>query len=346
MNSLSTPFWLAHFAVGAVKSGMEQLSLIAVPRLDGAALWLREPHGAFEYWQRSTPHAEGYLYAERSVRQHCAMWHVFLEYLRCHDRTLRTAQSDTLARFLEGLTAKNGTSAQDSTRRRYLKLLAATFDHLHTIGVRRGTNPWLVLFRYYRPAPVKSPGALAAHEDDRFIAHVLAEVPVGWRALRDQAMLVLIIGSGLYAAEVVGLQLAHVVLEAEPPYLIIEAHGKVPERRAPIIAFARAPLQRWLSCRATLALCGEQTVFVSGKGGPMLPATLYRKVRNILKNTDVGLRPRGGFGPQILRNSFLMRQLARDKPVDVVQQWAGHVELKSTLRYRALVVNPGGIEAE
>jgi hypothetical protein len=41
-----------------------------------------------------------------------------------------------------------------------------------------------------------------------------------------------------------------------------------------------------------------------------------------------------------------MRQLARDKPIDVVQQWAGHVELKSTLRYRALVVNPGGVEAE
>jgi hypothetical protein len=32
--------------------------------------------------------------------------------------------------------------------------------------------------------------------------------------------------------------------------------------------------------------------------------------------------------------------------VIVVQQWTGHVETESTLRYRRLVVNPGGVEAE
>ena len=274
------------------------------------------------------------------------MWHVFITFLREHERDLRSVQSDVLARFLDSLTAKNGGTAQDSTRRRYLKLLAATFDHLRAIGLRRGANPWLVLFKYYRPAPVKSPGALAAQEDDKFVALVLALAPTAWRDVRDQAMLVLIIASGLYAAEVIALQMSHLILDADPPYMIIEAHGKVPERRAPIIAFAREPLRRWLDVREGLPLGEEKTVFVSGKGGQMLPATLYRKVQAILKDADGGLRPRGGFGPQVLRNSFLMRQLARDKPVDVVQQWAGHVELKSTLRYRSLVVNPGGIEAE
>ena len=325
---------------------MEQLSLISLPRIDGADHWLRNPMTAFENWQRSTPHTEGYLYAERSVRQHCAMWHGFVDFLARQQLDLRAVQSDMLARFLDDLRAKNGQPAQDSTRRRYLKLLAATFDHLHAVGLRRAGNPCLVLFKYYRPAPVKSPGALAAQEDDKFVSLVLSLTPTAWRDVRDQAMLVLIIGSGLYAGEVIALQLSQVILDTEPPYLVIEAHGKVPERRAPIIGFARAPLQRWLSLRATLPLGAEQTVFVSGKGGPMLPATLYRKVQAILKNRDAGLRPRGGFGPQILRNSFLMRQLARDKPVDVVQQWAGHVELKSTLRYRGLVVNPGGIEAD
>ena len=325
---------------------MEQLSFIAVPRLDGAEQWRRNPTAAFENWQRNTPHAEGFLYAERSVRQHCAMWHVFLEYLLQQDRDLRSVQSDVLARFLDSLTAKNGTSAQDSTRRRYLKLLTSTFDHLHAIGLRRSANPCLVLFKYYRPAPVKSPGALAAHEDDKFVALVLALSPTAWRDVRDQAMLILIIGSGLYAAEIIALQMEHLILDVDPPYMIIEAHGKVPERRAPIIAFAREPLKRWLQVRSKLPLGAEQTVFVSGKGGRMLPATLYRKVQAILKDADGGLRPRGGFGPQVLRNSFLMRQLAKDKPIDIVQQWAGHVELKSTLRYRGLVVNPGGIEAE
>jgi integrase len=136
------------------------------------------------------------------------------------------------------------------------------------------------------------------------------------------------------------------VLDADPPYINVAAHGKVPERKAPIIPFAREPLRRWLELRATLVAATERVVFISGKGGKMLPATLYRKVQAVLKSSDSALRPRGGFGPQVLRNSFLMRQLAKDKPVDVVQQWAGHVETKSTLRYRRLVVNPGGVEAE
>lgn len=325
---------------------MEQLSLIAVPRIDGTEAWLRSPAAAFENWQKNTPHSGGFLYAAHSVRQHCAMWHTFIEFLALQSLDLRSVQSDTLARFLDQLTAKDGRSAADSTRRRYLKLLATTFDHLKEVGVRRGGNPCVVLFKYYRPAPVKSPGALAAQEDDKFVSIVLGMQPTSWRDVRDQAMLVLIIGSGLYASEIIALQLEHLILDAEPPYIIIEAHGTVPERRAPIIGFARAPLQTWLTRRAGLPLGTEKTVFVSGKGGRMLPATLYRKVQAILKNTDGGLRPRGGFGPQVLRNSFLMRQLAKDKPVDVVQQWAGHVELKSTLRYRGLVVNPGGIEAE
>lgn len=325
---------------------MEQLSLIAVPRSDTTEHWLRSPMTAFESWQRNTPHTEGFLYAEHSVRQHCAMWHGFVDFLALHLLDLRQVQSDMLAKFLDGLTAKNGRPAQDSTRRRYLKLLAGTFDHLQAIGLRQGANPWLELFKYYRPAPEKSPGALAAQEDDKFVSIVLAMETPSWRDVRDRAMLVLIIGSGLYAAEVIRLQLEHLALDAEPPHIIIDAHGKVPQRQAPIIGFAMEPLRKWLDLRAKLPIGDEKTVFVSGKGGKMLPATLYRKVQAVLKNADGTLRPRGGFGPQVLRNSFLMRQLAKDKPVDVVQQWAGHVEVKSTLRYRGPVVDQGGGEAE
>jgi len=325
---------------------MEQLDLLDLPRIDANELWLKNPRAAFEHWQRSTLHSEGFLYSERSVRQHCTMWHRFAEYLNAHTLSVQSIQSDRIARFLDGLLAKDGSPAEDSTKRRYLKLLSGVFDHLKQSGLRRGVNPCSTLFNYYKPAPERSPGALASQEDEKFVEIVLAEPPRFWRDYRDQAMMVLILGSGLYASEVINLQLEDIVLDAEPPYLNIPAHGKVPERKAPIIPFAREPLRKWLELRNTLSLNGDRTVFVSGKGGKMLPATLYRKVQSVLKSRDAGLRTRGGFGPQVLRNSFLMRQLAKDKPVDIVQQWAGHVETKSTLRYRRLVVNPGGIEAE
>jgi integrase/recombinase XerD len=325
---------------------MEQLSLPELPRIDQSGLWLKSPLAAFENWQRSAQHSEGYLYAERSIRQHCAMWRRFMDYLSVHELEIRSIQSDRLTQFLDSLLAKDGKSAEESTKRRYLKLLAHTFDHLKQIGVRRGGNPCAILFKYYKPDPVRSPSALASQEDEKFVAMVLAQQPRFWRDYRDQAMMVLIIGSGLYTSEVIGLQIDQIILDADPPYINVEAHGKVPERKAPIIPFAREPLQKWLEIRKTLPLTGESIVFVSGKGGKMLPATLYRKVQSILKSHDADLRPRGGFGPQVLRNSFLMRQLAKDKPVDVVQQWAGHIETKSTLRFRRLVVNPGGVEAE
>lgn len=325
---------------------MEQLDLLDLPQIDSSELWLKNPHAAFENWQRSVPHTEGFLYSERSVRQHCAMWRRFIQYLTANMLDVRSVQSDKLAQFLDGLTSKDGGAAEDSTKRRYLKLLAAVFDHLKMTGVRRGGNPCAALFKYFRPAPEKNPGALASQEDEKFVEMVLAQPPRFWRDYRDQAMMVLIIGSGLYTSEIINLELDQIILDADPPYINVAAHGKVPERKAPIVPFAREPLRKWLELRATLPLGDERTVFVSGKGGKMLPATLYRKVQSILKSNDAALRPRGGFGPQVLRNSFLMRQLAKDKPVDVVQQWAGHVETKSTLRYRRLVVNPGGVEAD
>lgn len=307
--------------------------------------WLVDSTSAFERWQRVTAHSEGYLYSERSVRQHCAMWHRFSDYLA--DNGLDLSQSSPLrvARFLDSLRAKNGTDAEDSTRRRYLKLLETTFAHLIHIGVLKTQNPCTPLFKYYRPAAEKIPAALASDQDQHFVELILAQRPVSWRDIRDQAMIVLIIGSGLYASEITSLQLPQLMLNAQPPYIHIPAHGKVPERKAPIAPFAREALQRWVQIRAELPLpSNEKTVFVSGKGGRMLPATLYRKVQRTLAQTS--LQAHGGRGPQVLRNSFLMRQLARKKPVTVVQQWAGHVETKSTLRFRSLVVNPGGIEAE
>jgi integrase len=334
------------YRASTLRDAMEQLDLPSLPHVDSAEMWIKSPRTAFENWQRSAAHSEGFMYAERSIRQHCAMWRKFVDYLTRNTLDVRSIQSDKLAYFLDGLSTKDGKAAEESTRRRYLTLLGTTFDYLRKIGVRRGGNPCAALFKYYKPTPAKSPGALASQEDEKFIALVLAEEPRFWRDVRDQSMILLIIGSGLYTSEVIGLEMDHLVLDADPPYINIDAHGKVPERKAPIIPFALDPLHKWLALRATLPLADDQTVFVSGKGGKMLPATLYRKVQAILKSKDSTLRPRGGFGPQVLRNSFLMRQLAKDKPIDVVQQWAGHVETKSTLRFRSLVVNPGGIEAE
>jgi site-specific recombinase XerD len=325
---------------------LEQLDLLNTPKVDTSDIWLRHPRSAFEYWQRNAPHSEGYLYAERSVKQHCAMWHRFVEYMAINDADVHSIESDKLARFLDGLIAKDGGVAEDSTKRRYLKLLGATFDYLEQAGVRQTGNPCTMLFKYYRPAPVRSPAALASQEDDQFVDIVLAQEPRFWRDVRDQAMILLIIGSGLYTSEVVALTVDQLVLDADPPYIDVPAHGKVPERKAPIVPFARAPLQKWLTARLTLPIGSDPTVFVSGKGGRMLPATLYRKVQAILKSKDTELRPQGGFGPQVLRNSFLMRQLAKNKPVEVVQEWAGHVETKSTLRFRSPVAHKGDVEVD
>jgi integrase/recombinase XerD len=232
------------------------------------------------------------------------MWHQFVQYLCRHALDTRSIQSDKLALFLDNLLGKDGNAAEDSTKRRYLKLLNATFEHLKKLGLRRDGNPCAALFKYYKPVPTRSPGAFASQEDEKFVSIVLAEEPKFWRDVRDQAMIVLIIGSGLYTCEVVALQIDQIVLDADPPYIHVDAHGKVPERKAPIVPFAREPLRKWLAIRSTLTLSDEQTVFVSGKGGKMLPATLYRKVQSILKSKQNLLRPRGGFGPQVLRNSF------------------------------------------
>lgn len=327
------------------------MAQLAFPEISDSAadtpdLWLENPLKAFENWEATVSHSEGGFYAPHSLRQHRAMWNRFVEYLGQRTLSLALIEADGIAAFLDQLQAKNGRPAQDSTRRRYLKLLHATFNHLVEIGLR-AANPCSSLDRFYRALPIKSPVSLASRQEDRFVDMVLAEPAETWREIRDQAMLVLIVGSGLYTSELINLKMDELALDDDPPYLHIPAHGKVPERKAPVIGFALEPLRRWLEVRAALPQAQhEEAVFISGKGGKMLPATLYRKVQAVLKAHGQTLRPRGGFGPQVLRNAFLVRQLEKEKPINVVQQWAGHVETKSTLRFRSLVVNPGGVRAE
>lgn len=305
--------------------------------------WLSAPNVAFNDWQRNTTSSEGLPYAKKSILQHCAMFRRFVDYVVECDLDLATLSGNDVGRFLQKLTSKDGSPAIDATRQRYLKLLHATFSYLRRIGVRTGANPCMLLNRFNVRELDVAPVSLHPHEDDTFVGIVLAQEARNWRDVRDQAMLVLIIASGLYAAEIIHLQVGAIHLETDPPFLQIDAHGKVPERKAPISPFAIEPLRRWLTVRATLKLGAEQTVFVSTQGGAMLPATLYKKCKRVLGGHADQVHPKGGFGPQVLRNAFLVRQLAANKPLPVVQQWAGHVETKSTARFLRCLVNPGGV---
>lgn len=336
---------------------MEQLSLAYTADIDHRAVWLNTPSKAFENWQRSKDHTGDHRYAERSVRQHCAMWNKFLKYLEdsAHIDAV-AANSQVIAAFLDTLESKKGNNALESTKIRYLRLFAATYNQMIRVGARRADNPCPKVFSLLQPRPEKNPSALVSQQDEVFVAKVLSEPPRSWRDVRDQAMLVLIVGSGLYSSEVINLRREQICLEADPPYIDVDEHGRVPERKAPILPFAVEPLKRWLELRDEMG-GDDPIVFISGrrigkdgvekKDNRMLPSTLYRKVKDAIeKNSGPVIRSKGGVGPQVLRNSFLMRQLAKDKPIDVVQQWAGHVLEKSTMRFQRLVVNPRGIRAE
>lgn len=305
--------------------------------------WITSPLIAFEDWQRNTTSSEGKHYSARSILQHCAMWRRFVEFMAKHQADVKTVSTNQIAVFLDGMRGREDKPAEDSTKQRYLKLLSATFEQICRVGVRTGGNPCARLDRFNRRNLDLDPTSLASSDDEKFVQLVLSVAPTNWREARDQAMLVLIVASGLYSSEIIHLKMQDLALDAEPPYVHVPAHGKVPERLAPISAFAIKPLRNWLSYRDKMPLGEDAVLFISGKGGHMRAVTLYRKVRDILKSSEANMRSYGGNGPQVLRNSFLVRQLAHDNPIEVVQQWVGHVEAKSTARFKRLIVNPGGV---
>ncbi len=149
-----------------------------------------------------------------------------------------------------------------------------------------------------------------------------------WLALRDQAMVALMVWAGLREGEVVALELGDLMLGERQGTVTVRLGKGNKKRVVPLNAEARRALRLWLVVRG--AGLGVM-VFLGRRGEPLQVRGVQRRVADIADTAGVVATP------HVLRHTFAKRLLDSGSPLTVVSKLLGHSRLETTGRY----VQPG-----
>lgn len=236
-----------------------------------------------------------------------------------------TAWADVRAEHLRSWVAEIHPSTVARTRARKLSSVRSLLGYLHREGVvSRNVGEELVSPKLPQSAPrslqVDDVFALldGAHEDDPTMR-------------RDLAMLELLYGAGIRAAELVGLDLVRLDLRGRSVRVIGKGNK---ERTVPFGQKAHAALSAWLEVRPGLAAPGEAAVFVSKRGGRLSDRGLRRRLHRRALEVALGRR----VTPHMMRHSFATHLLDGGADLKAIQELLGHASLGTTQRYTTVSV--------
>jgi len=144
-------------------------------------------------------------------------------------------------------------------------------------------------------------------------------------AVRARALLELLYATGIRSAELVGLDVGEVDLEAR----MVRVLGKgSKERIVPFGTRARTALRAWLAARAGLRPKTD-AVFINLRGGRLSDRSVRALVDRRVRQVSLTRR----CSPHTLRHSFATHLLARGADLRAIQELLGHASLSTTQRY-------------
>jgi integrase/recombinase XerC len=171
------------------------------------------------------------------------------------------------------------------------------------------------------PRPVSPDEAVSLSEE------VGEDASAEWIAARDQAVLLLLYGSGLRVAEALGLTGA-----ALPLGEALTVTGKRNKTRiVPLLAPVRQAIEHYLEL-CPYRVTKEAPLFRGARGGPLNGEMIRRVVRRA--RVRLGLTERTT--PHALRHSFATHLLGRGADLRSIQELLGHASLSSTQIYTAV----------
>jgi len=149
-----------------------------------------------------------------------------------------------------------------------------------------------------------------------------------FRAVRNWALVTVMLHTGLRVSEVVGLRLTDLERNARTWWLRVQGKGGK-ERRVPLNARARKALERWLHERSRVVAASSESdaLFVGRQGGPLNPATIRRIVADLARRAGVQATPHS------LRHTFAKRLLDTGVSLEKVAALLGHENLNTTRIY-------------
>jgi integrase/recombinase XerC len=204
--------------------------------------------------------------------------------------------------------------------------LSAVRAFLAFAAAERGGEPGLPRLRGPK-IPRSIPRPVAPDDVLALAGEVGEDSSEAWIAARDEAVLLLLYGSGLRVAEALGLTGA-----ALPLGEALSVTGKRAKTRiVPLLAPVQAAIELYLSlCPYKPGL--DEPLFRGARGGPLNGEMIRRAVRKA--RVRLGLSERTT--PHALRHSFATHLLGRGADLRSLQELLGHASLSSTQIYTAV----------
>jgi len=256
----------------------------------------------------------------RDLRQFCA----FLSSRLGTAPALRDFNALTAADFRAFMAWRRDQGASSRSLSRSLSALRACFRHLERAGHLKNRAVLAVAMpRVPRslPRPLTEDKARAvvteSGEDD-------TRAP--WVGLRDQAVLLLLYGSGLRISETLGLNRHDAPV---PPRDVLRVKGKGgQERVVPVLPIAQEALIHYLEA-CPYPLLGDDPLFVGVRGGRLSPRIVQLVIARLRAALD--LPPTAT--PHALRHSFATHLLGSGADLRAIQELLGHASLSTTQVY-------------
>jgi len=144
-----------------------------------------------------------------------------------------------------------------------------------------------------------------------------------FEAIRDHAILLLLLNSGIRVSELCGLQADDLVLSERKGQIIIRSGKGQKTRTVPLNESSRKALRQYLEARPTGL---PSTLFTGMRGGLQT-----RAVQDMLKS--LGHMARVDVSPHMLRHSFAKNLVNSDVSLEKVAMLLGHSSLNTTRLY-------------
>jgi len=291
-------------------------------------LWTAEPHTAYLHWQTTeAAGADRRRFSQRSIVQHRAMFDRFLRHLVTRGVALATFGPEHLDSFFDDV--DNRCASGTTTRLRYVKLIDRLCRHLVDVGLRHSNPVTTFALSAAWPEDEPEPLFLDTDADTALQGYVQPDAGDDGRLCRNRAVVALLLGAGLTAAELRGARGRDIVVEGRPQVSVPKRGARL-ERTVALPAFSTPALAAW------------QRLHPSPDGALLFPAprTDDKPINDVLLGVIVrdALDAIGfaapDMSPRVLRNTFARRQLLSGRTNEQTTAMLGLASHRTVIRIR------------
>lgn len=303
--------------------------------MNEAHLWTVEPHTAYLQWQTTdAAGADRRRFSQRSIIQHGAMFDRFLRHLVSRGVALATFGPEHLESFFGDV--DNRCAPGTTTRLRYVKLIDRLCRHLVDVGLRHSNPAATFALSAAWPEDEPEPLFLDTAADAALQGYVQPDAGDDARLCRNRAVVALLLGAGLTAAELRGARWRDIAIDGIRPQVRVPKRGARLERTVALPPFSTPPLGAW------------QRAHPGSEGTLLFPApqTDDKPINDVLLGAIVrGALDAIGFAapdmsPRVLRNTFARRQLLSGRTNEQTSALLGLASQRTVTRLRATIGSP------